>query len=360
VVSGVGRQIETPPVATPRTPPDGLPERGAAIAVSGLVKRYRQGNANAIDGLTFTVRPGEIFALLGPNGAGKTTTIGVLTTLVKPTAGTARVAGADVVADPIGVRARIATVPQHVNLDRALTIRENLVFHAAYHGAGLREARRRADELLARFELADRAGERPNWLSGGQTQRVVIARALMHRPAVLFCDEPTRGLDPAARNFLWEQIQKIRNDNTAILLTTHDMHEAAALADRVAIMDAGSLLAEGRPSELIRAMPGDHALNAVIELPSTMTEDDIAQRLGSVPSVDHVALLPDPGPPGGDALGDQATRVSVRLYLTGKSGALVTPVVRALEEQGMAICEISTSRPSLEDVFLHHTGRSLR
>lgn len=327
-----------------------------AISVAGLVKRYKQGKANAVDGLTFTARYGEIFALLGPNGAGKTTTIAILTTLVKPTEGSAWVAGADVVTDPIGARSRIATVPQHVNLDRALTIRENLVFHAAYRGVPMREARRRADELLVRFELSDRAGERPNWLSGGQTQRVVIARALMHRPAVLFCDEPTRGLDPASRNFLWEQIKEIRDGGTAILLTTHDMHEAENLADRVAIMDAGSLLAEGLPAELIREMPGESAFNAIIEPPAGLTDDQVVARLSAAPFVDHVVLLP-----GQDGTGlDGTRRLSVRLYLGDGSGALVTPVARALEEEGIAIYEIATSRPSLEDVFLHHTGRNLR
>src|SRR5262249_14727203 len=156
---------------------------------------------NAVDGISFAVRPAEVFGLLGPNGAGKTTTVGVLTTRVRPTGGTALVGGIDVVRDPVAARRRLAVVPQRVNLDRSLTARQNLVFHAASHGVPGAERNRRADTLLEQFGLADRGGDKVDRMSGGQSQRLMIARALMHAPQVLFLDEPTTGLDPQARLF---------------------------------------------------------------------------------------------------------------------------------------------------------------
>ena len=181
------------------------------VEVSDLVKRYPKGTVNAVDGVSFSVAPGEVFGLLGPNGAGKTTTVGVLTTRVRPTSGTARVAGVDVVADPVGARARLAVVPQRNNLDRSLTIRDNLVFHAHYHGVPAAQRGRRADDLIERFGLSERANEKPDRFSGGQEQRVMIARALMHRPQVLFLDEPSTGLDPAARLFVWDRVREMRD-----------------------------------------------------------------------------------------------------------------------------------------------------
>ncbi|MCA1724972.1 MAG: ATP-binding cassette domain-containing protein, partial [Thermomicrobia bacterium] len=207
------------------------------MVVEGLEKQYPGRPVKAVDGISFTVRSGEIFGLLGPNGAGKTTTIGVLTTRVLPTGGRALVTGIDVVRDPVGVKPHIAVVPQMNNLDRSLTAIENLTFHAAYFGYGRQERHERAMSLLGQFGLADRAKEKVDRYSGGMAQRLLIARALMHAPDILFLDEPTTGLDPQARLFLWETIETLNRDGLTVLLTTHDMEEAEKLCHRVAIMD---------------------------------------------------------------------------------------------------------------------------
>ena len=192
---------------------------GDAVHVRELVKRYPRAPVNAVDGVSFEVGRQEVFGLLGPNGAGKTTTVGVLTTRVRPTSGSASVAGIDVVRDPVRARSALAVVPQRSNLDRALSIRANLVFHAAYHGVPATERNRRADELLEQFGLLDRARQKPDMFSGGQSQRVMIARALMHAPSVLFLDEPSTGLDPAARLFLWEKVGELRDGGTTVVIT---------------------------------------------------------------------------------------------------------------------------------------------
>ncbi len=210
-----------------------------AVHVTELVKRYPGRPTNAVDGISFTVERGEVFGLLGPNGAGKTTTIGVLTTRVLPTSGQARVAGVDVAADPVTARSRLSVVPQRSNLDRALTARQNLVFHAAYHGIGRAERNRRADALLEQLGLRGRGADKVDNYSGGMAQRLLIARALMHAPQVIFLDEPSTGLDPQARLFVWDQVRELRGGGVTVVLTTHDMDEAAALTDRVGIMDSG-------------------------------------------------------------------------------------------------------------------------
>ncbi|MGH3831211.1 MAG: ABC transporter ATP-binding protein [Pseudonocardiaceae bacterium] len=225
------------------------------VEVRELVKRYPKARADAVDRLSFTVAGGEIFGLLGPNGAGKSTTIGVLTTRVRPTGGQALIAGVDVVAAPRTVHRLLGVVPQRNNLDRSLSVRQNLLFHAAYHGIPPRVRKPRAEALLEQFALTDRANDKPEFFSGGQNQRMMIARALMHDPKVLFLDEPTTGLDPAARLFVWDRLRELRAAGVTILLTTHDMDEAAALADRVGIIDSGRLLALDTPAALIRALP---------------------------------------------------------------------------------------------------------
>ena len=224
------------------------------MEVRELVKRYRKARADAVDRLSFAVAEGEIFGLLGPNGAGKSTTVGVLTTRVRPTGGRALVAGVDVVAAPRTVRGLLGVVPQRNNLDRSLSVRQNLLFHAAYHGVPPRVRRPRAEALLEQFALTDRADDKPDLFSGGQNQRMMIARALMHDPRVLFLDEPTTGLDPAARLFVWDRVRELRAAGVTIVLTTHDMDEAATLADRVGIVDAGRLLALDTPAALTRRL----------------------------------------------------------------------------------------------------------
>src|ERR1035438_1981144 len=210
-----------------------------AITVTNLVKQYAKSKTNAVDGVSFEVSQGEIFGLLGPNGAGKTTTIGVLTTFIVPTAGSTSIMGIDVAANPIEVKQRIAVVPQQSNLDRSLKVREILTFHGAYHGVPRRHREALADKLLDELGLGERKNEKVSRYSGGMAQRLMIARALMHEPDVLFLDEPTNNLDPQSRLFLWERIRAMNANGMTILLTTHDMNEADKLCDRIALIDHG-------------------------------------------------------------------------------------------------------------------------
>src|SRR6266581_7327590 len=235
-----------------------------AVEVADLRKRYAKSKVEAVAGISFGVSKGEVFGLLGPNGAGKTTTVGILTTRVRATGGVARVAGVDVMADPVAARRILGVVPQRNNLDRSLSVRQNLLFHAAYHGVPRAIRRERAQVLLGQFGLGERADEKPGMFSGGQAQRMMIARSLMHAPVVLFLDEPSTGLDPAARLFVWDRIRELQAAGTTIVLTTHDMDEAAALADRVGIMDRGELLALDTPKALIQQLPGERTLDVSV------------------------------------------------------------------------------------------------
>jgi len=227
----------------------------AAIQTRGLRKEYAEGRVLALQGIDLDVHEGEFFGVIGPNGAGKTTTIGILTTRVLPTAGTAMVAGADVVRDSVRVRQRIGVVPQRPNPDRSLNVWENLIYHAAYFGINAREAGRRATTLLERLEIPDKAQAKVDQLSGGQQQRLMIARALIHEPSVLFLDEPTVGLDPQARNALWEILRDLHAQGRTIVMTTHYMAEADELSDRIAFVDGGRLLALDTPERLKAQTP---------------------------------------------------------------------------------------------------------
>ncbi len=322
-----------------------------AVVVDELVKRYKKNPTPAVDGVSFAVCAGEVFGLLGPNGAGKTTTIGVLTTRVLPTSGRAYVMGVDVVADPVGAKRRLAVVPQRNNLDRSLSIRQNLLFHAQYHGVPRAERIPRADDLLDRFGLADRAGDKVEMFSGGQMQRVMIARALMHAPDVLFLDEPTTGLDPAARLFLWDQIRELRAEGRTVVLTTHDMDEAAALCDRVGIVDKGHLLVLDTPEALRRSLPGHSGLELGVAAPDEQAREKTLARLGELAAVERVEVLgPDQVSPAG---------VRIRVYLTGEAAEFIPDVTGAVESPAK-LSDLRTVTPSLEDVFLHLTGRLLR
>jgi ABC-2 type transport system ATP-binding protein len=319
------------------------------VRVEELVKRYPKGRVNAVDGVSFAIDAGEVFGLLGPNGAGKTTTMGVLTTRVRPTSGHASIDGVDVVADPVGARRQLAVVPQRSNLDRSISIRDNLVFHAAYHGVPSKVRDARADELLEQFGLADRSGTKPDFFSGGQSQRVMIARALMHRPKVLFLDEPTTGLDPAARLFVWDRLNELREAGVTLLLTTHDMHEAAALADRVGIMDHGKLLALDTPEALMRSLAGETTLELAADRPADGT---LVDALAALPGVERAEQLQG-SPQDGDAF-------RVRLYLAGDAAPLVAPAAACFTGQGLALNDVRLGAATLEDVFINLTGRSLR
>jgi ABC-2 type transport system ATP-binding protein len=329
-----------------------------AVSVTELVKRYPKSPVNAVDGLSFTVRPGEVFGLLGPNGAGKTTTVGVLTTRVRPTSGTARVGAVDVVRDPVRARSQFAVVPQRNNLDRSLSIRNNLIFHAAYHGVPAREREARADELLEQFGLGDRAKSKPDFFSGGQAQRVMIARALMHAPKVLFLDEPTTGLDPAARLFVWDRLHELEDRGVTLVLTTHDMDEAAALADRVGIMDRGRLLALDTPSALVQALPGRTTLELTTLVSDGQGTMRVVDALGQLPNVEQLEELVTAAPPGEPATPSPELRV--RLYVSGAAPLLVAPAATLLAQHGLTLTDVKLGTPTLEDVFINLTGRTLR
>ena len=327
-----------------------------AVEVLDLVKRYPKSPVNAVDGVSFGVPAGEVFGLLGPNGAGKTTTVGMLTTRVRPTAGVARIGGVDVVRDPVRARVQLAVVPQQSNLDRSISIRDNLTFHAAYHGVPTREREERADELLDQFGLLDRAKDKPDFFSGGQSQRVMIARALMHAPRVLFLDEPTTGLDPAARLFVWDRMRELRDSDVTLILTTHDMDEAALLADRVGIMDHGKLLALDTPEALMRSLEGEGTLELAADRPADGAVVEALAELTGVDRVEaiHVAAEDDASGASG------AEPLRVRLYLTGDAALLVAPAASVLQEHGLALQDVKLGTPTLEDVFIHLTGRTLR
>jgi ABC-2 type transport system ATP-binding protein len=319
---------------------------GFAVQVIDLVKRYPGRPVNAVDGISFAVRRGEVFGLLGPNGAGKTTTIGVLTTRVLPTSGSVSVAGVDVAADPVTARSRLSVVPQRSNLDRALTARQNLVFHAAYHGVGRAERNRRADALLEQLGLGGRGGDKVDDYSGGMAQRLLIARALMHAPQVVFLDEPSTGLDPQARLFVWDRVRELRDGGITVLLTTHDMDEAATLSDRVGIMDSGRLLALDTPAALTRSLPGSATLDIDVARAPEDTDDAVLAALA--PLAERVEQVAD------------GSGLRARLYLSGDAAALVGPVSEALGARRARLTGVRIGEPSLEDVFLSLTGRELR
>ncbi|HUQ63002.1 MAG TPA: ATP-binding cassette domain-containing protein [Acidimicrobiales bacterium] len=320
----------------------------SVVAVADLVKRYPKADVNAVDGISFSVRHSEVFGLLGPNGAGKTTTVGILTTRALPTSGEAFVGGVNVVHDPVGARTLLAVVPQRNNLDRAISIRQNLLFHAAYHCVPRAEARTRAESLLEAFGLAGRADEKPDYVSGGQAQRIMIARALMHAPSALFLDEPTTGLDPAARLFVWDRIRELKERGTTILLTTHAMDEAAELSDRVGIMDHGKLLALDTPGALTRSLPGNQTLDVTVKADSVD------------PSLLRTALAELRGVDDVETLGAEPPNLHARLFVSTDASAMIVPLVQVLGELGVTLTDVGIGRPTLEDVFLGLTGRALR
>ncbi|MET8627125.1 ABC transporter ATP-binding protein [Kitasatospora sp. NPDC004669] len=326
-----------------------------AVTVSELVKRYHPHAPAAVDGLSFTVDRGEVFGLLGPNGAGKSTTVGVLTTRILPTSGRALVFGTDVVARPAAAKRLLAVVPQRQNLDRSLDVRQNLLFHARYHGIGKTERLGRADELLDLMGLTDQAGQRVERLSGGQAQRVVIARALMHAPEVLFLDEPSTGLDPQSRLFLHQRIRELRDRGVTVVLTTHDMDEAESLSDRVGIVDHGELLALDTPRALTEALPGHATITAQVH-GAQVPADKIVAALAELPGA-HAAEHDAP-PRDTEAGGSHHFRVR-----TDKDpSALLPDVLRTVVDLGAGadLVDLSIARPSLRDVFISLTGRELR
>lgn len=292
----------------------------------------------ALDHLDLDVGSGEFFGLLGPNGAGKTTTIGILTTRVRATAGEATVGGADVVRDPVAVRQRIGVVPQRPNPDRSLSVLQNLVFHASYFGFPHREATLRSRHLLDRLGIGERSDARVDHLSGGQQQRLMIARALVHEPAVIFLDEPTVGLDPQARLGLWEILRSLRADGTTLILTTHYMEEADRLCDRVAIVDQGRLLACDTPANLKRQAPG----GTLLELHLEGQAAPLLDTFGALPGVLSVE-----------------GRENVIRVVTDRGGEMISTLVGAATSAGRAVRDLQIIPPSLESLFISLTGRRM-
>lgn len=327
-----------------------MPVTDSAITVSGLVKRYAKAKVNAVDLVSFEVARGEIFGLLGPNGAGKTTTIGVLTTAIVPTQGTASIMSVDVAKDPISVKQLIAVVPQQSNLDRSLQVREILTFHAAYHGVPRKIREARADQILNELGLGERKNEKVNRYSGGMAQRLMIARALMHEPEVLFLDEPTNNLDPQSRLFLWERIREMNARGLTILLTTHDMDEADKLCHRIAVMDHGKVLVDDTPAELKKMIPGGTVLEVRAYAPAGTVRDALSAGLQAVPGVAKVDMTEDDKNPA---------EASYRLY-GEDTNILIGPAAQAVVAAGGEVRDLSVKKPSLEEVFIFLTGRHLR
>jgi len=308
-----------------------------AIEAEGLVKTY-PGDVQALDGLGLAVPAGTIFGLLGPNGAGKSTTVRILTTLSRPDAGRARVAGHDVLADPAAVRRAIGVVGQRSGVDREATGAENLRLQGQIHGLRGRELAARVSALLDQFGLADAAGRLVRTYSGGMQRRLDIAMALVHRPQVLFLDEPTTGLDPEVRAEMWREIERLaRDEGLTILLTTHYLEEADRLAADLAIVDCGRVVAGGPPERLKAELRGD----------SIHVELAFAAN-GAV----HAALEPLDGI-------RELVIDGTSLHARADEGARAVPVVLgALEARGLDVASVTVSRPSLDDVYLRHAGRS--
>ena len=298
----------------------------------------------ALDGLSLEIAPGEIFGLLGPNGAGKSTTVGILTTRVRPTSGQAWIGEHDVWAEQVAVKRLIGVVQQRPNLDFALTAREILLFHGAYFGLDSRERAERAAALLGRFKLSDRADQMVRGFSGGMMQRLSIARAMMHDPQVLFLDEPSAGLDPQTRLLLWEIIREYNQRGKTILLTTHNMEEADALCQRLAIIDHGRNIALGTPRELKASVPGGFLLR----LRFGQHAPELLQRLQTLAGVREVR-----------ANADSNDDNSADVY-ADRGGSLVSEIANLASGASVELCDVHISEPSLENLFLHHTGRSLR
>jgi ABC-2 type transport system ATP-binding protein len=314
--------------------------RAPIIHTEELTKVYPRTDFAAVDHLNLDVTTGEIFGLLGPNGAGKTTTAGILTTRVVPTSGRAFVGGVDVATHPALAKQLSGIVSQQNTLDRQLTVWENLYFHGRLFGMGAAASRRIANELLEQFQLDRWAKASVYALSGGMAQRLMVARAIFHRPAVLFLDEPTAGLDPQSRLALWEILEQLNDDGQTILLTTHYMEEADKLCDRVAIMDHGRILALDTPGALKRSIGADTIV-------AVRSGGDLA-ALGN--------LL------GKDVEGVTRTRISdgvLQLHVSG-THRLIPEIVLAAERHGFDIIDLSVAEPSLETVFITLTGRELR
>jgi lipooligosaccharide transport system ATP-binding protein len=303
----------------------------ALIAASALVKRF--GDFTAVDGIDVRVRAGEAFGFLGPNGAGKSSTMRMIGCVSRPTSGSLRILGMDSTRDGPAIRARLGVCPQQDSLDLELTVLENLVIYARYFGVPRKVARARAMELLDFVQLADRAGDKVEPLSGGMRRRLTIARALVNEPDIVLLDEPTTGLDPQARHLVWERLFRLKRRGVTLVLTTHYMDEAEQLCDRLVVMDAGRIVAEGSPRELIER----HSTREVVEVRFGLDPlDQLVDKLDGVG--ERTELLPD----------------RILLYTDDGDGAAAE-----INARGLTPSSVLVRRGSLEDVFLHLTGRTL-
>jgi ABC-2 type transport system ATP-binding protein len=319
---------------------NGAGEAEAIIRTTGLTKTYPGTDFKAVDALDLSIEAGEIFGLLGPNGAGKTTTAGMLTTRVVPSAGGARIGAVDVIAHPARAKQMIGIVSQQNTLDRQLTVWENLYFHGRLFGIPAQESRRISDRLLEQFHLSRWAKASVFALSGGMAQRLMVARAIFHRPAVLFLDEPTAGLDPQSRLALWEILGELNADGQTIMLLTHYMEEADRLCKRVAIMDHGKILALDTPAELKQSVGADTIVTVKVSgNPERLTE--AFER--EVEGLTRMRLID-----GG-----------AELHVQG-ADRIVPRVVSAAEEAGLDLVDLSVAEPTLETVFINLTGKDLR
>jgi ABC-2 type transport system ATP-binding protein len=309
-----------------------------AITVSGITKKF--GTITAVDDVSFEVAEGEFFGFLGPNGAGKTTLIRMLTTLLKPTAGKAVVACCDVAKEPAAVRRGIGVVPQAMTSDLDLTGHENMDIYGRFYGIRSRERKERISYLLEMVGLTSRSNDLVAAYSGGMRRRLEIARVLVHKPKILFLDEPTIGLDPQSRRVVWGLLQKLMEDNSlTIFLTTHYMDEAEALCKRVAIIDSGKIIAIGSPDELKSQIPG----NDIVSLSLSSLSDDIIEKVKDLPFVHRIAVE------------DNYLRVYV------DSGARNLPMlIDEVRSSGGTVLSATVHEQSLEDVFIHFTGKSIR
>jgi ABC-2 type transport system ATP-binding protein len=309
-----------------------------AIDVQNIRKTF--GTFTAVDGVSFSVQPGEVFGLLGPNGAGKSTLIRMLTTLLPPTSGTATVGGFDIVKDADGVRRTIGVIPQAMTSDTELSVEENLIIFSKLYGVPRARRKPLIDELLAAVDLSEWRDKQVMYLSGGMRRRVEIARGLVHEPRIFFLDEPTTGLDPVSRVAVWEMIQKVkRARDLTVLLTTHYMDEADRLCDRIAIVDHGKLVALDSPLKLKASIPSQNA----IEVSFSSVPDGWAEQLGELPHVQSVTN------------DDHVFRIA-----TSNGPETTMALVAASETAGITVQSLAVKSTTLDDVFVHYTGRDLR
>jgi len=315
----------------------------ALIEVRNLVKVYAK-DVVAVDDISFDVIEGEIFGFLGPNGAGKTTTIRVLVTRLEPTGGRAVVDGFEVTEAPTEVRRRIGYAAQFIGIDDDLTGRENLILQGRLHGLSAKAAASEADHLLGVIDLTQSADRRAGTYSGGMRKRLDLAEALVHRPRLLFLDEPTTGLDPQNRKALWVYLRALNDEGITIFLTTQYLEEADTLADRLAIIDHGKLVAEGTPAELKAGVGGD-AITVTLAPDAAESEKAmVAEALRSI----------------GDVIDVQTLEGSVVVVYLADGGSRISEVVRTLDAKGVTPSRLAMSEPTLDEVFLQHTGERLR